>query len=260
MPTLQFKRVGRADQVNLYSDFVISMIESKNTRVPNSLNLGISVPSYYRQKDLKGLFEFYSKENAEPTFVSVDFKQSSIEDKKRMKVVKSLTEHYAAEGTEDYFLYGLNLHSYTTGPTNPVSNDMLIARSGLNAVGEYHRRPGGKGGSKITQIEKLGAVFDPVDYRYHFLSEQDQKERFCSWAVDNGYSFDIDNKMSSHAYKIMPAVKKFNLVMENNEFFTVSYAIRKNDKDLLKGILDKGNDLSVAAVVTDSAQRTLDSF
>jgi len=260
MPSIQFGKGDRYTKMDVYSDFVGKMISCKNTRAPGSLNLGITVPSFYGHKDMNDLFKLYSSENAEPTFVSVDFKGSSIEDRKRMKVVDALNAHYAAEGTEDFFLYGLNLRSYKSGPSNPVSEEMLIARSGLNAVGAPHRAPGGRGGSKITQIEKLGAIFDPADYCFHYLSEQDQKERLCDWAFDRGYYFDIDNNMTKDAPKIMSAVKKFNLVMENNEFFTVSYAIRKNDKDLLKGILDKGNNLSVAAVVTDPAQRTLDSF
>ena len=260
MPSIQFKKVGRAMVIAIYSDFVTKMIHYKNTRAPGSLNLGITVPPYFRSKELDNLFKLYSNENAEPTFVSVDFKGTNIHDEKRMKVIEALNSHYAKEGIEDYFMYGLNLRSYEKGPANPVSEEMLIVRSGLNAVGAFHRAPGGKGGSTITQIEKLGAVFDPADYCFHYLNEPDQKERFCSWAVDNGYRFDIDNKMTSHAYKIMPAMDKFNLVTENVEFSLVSNAIRKNDKDLLKDILDKGNVPPSAADDLNPSQSTLDDF
>ena len=260
MPSIQFKGVGRQEQVDIYSKFVTRMINYKNSNAPGSLNLGITVPPYYRSKEIDGLFRLYSEENAEPTFVSVDFKGTNIEDKKRMKVIETITEHYAAENIDDYFMYGLNLRSYKKGPVNPVSEEMLIARSGLNAVGAPHRAPGGRGGGKIVQIEKLGAVFDPADYCFHYLTELDQKERFCEWSEENGYRFDIDNKMTSHAKRIKSAVDKFNLVMENNEFSIVSEAIRKNDRDLLKDILDKGNVPSSGVVDLDPAQRTLDSF
>lgn len=260
MPSIQFDKGDRYSKMKFYSDFVSNMITCKNSRAPGSLNLGITVPSFYGHKDMEDLFKLYSNENAEPTFVSVDFKGSNIEDTKRMKVVDALNAHYAAEDTEDFFLYGLNLRSYKSGPSNPVSEEMLIARSGLNAVGAPHRAPGGRGGSKITQIEKLGAIFDPADYCFHYLSEQDQKERFCDWAFDRGYRFDIDNNMTKDAYKIMSALKKFNLVKENEEFFSVSNAIRKNDTDLIKDMLVKGNVPPSSDGERDPSQRTLDSF
>jgi len=261
MPTVHFDGVDRYTQIELYSNFVTKMINYKNSRAPGSLNLGIMIPPYYREKEVKGLYKLYSKENAEPTFVSVDFKGSNIEDKKRMKVVDTITSHYAAEGIEDYFMYGLNLRSFKQGLNNPVSDEMLIVRSGLNAVGAPHRVPTKvHGGSKISQTDQLGVVFGRDDYRFHYLTEPEYMERFLDWSSDRGYRFDIENRLTQDGPKIKDAVKRYNLVTENAEFFDISTAIRKNDKDAIKDMLGKGVDPTPTENGLNPNQSTLDSF
>lgn len=74
MPTISYEGVDdRSVQKDLYKDFVKKMLLTKNSITTGSLNVGMSVPSYFRHKDVEDLFGLYGGENKEPSFISVDF-------------------------------------------------------------------------------------------------------------------------------------------------------------------------------------------
>ena len=240
MPTLQFDGIDRRAEMDMYSAFVKDMIECKNSMVPGNLNLGINVPSYYRYKDLDKLFKLYDVENTEPTFITVDFNRAGIDDTKRMGVVNTINRHFMEEGVEDYFLYGLNVRNYKKRQVNPVSDEMMIARSGFNAVGAPHYDPVKRVIPPTTKLIQLGVVFNRDDYCFHPLTEKQQMDRFLEWSSDLCYEFDIEGDLRTEAPKIRPVMKKYNLCMENQEFFDLSTAIRKSDSDVIKEKLKKG--------------------
>ncbi len=240
MPTLQFDGLPKPAEIREYSKFVTKMINYKNSLTPGNLNIGLNVPSYYLESDLKGLFDLYSKEHAEPTFVSVDFNHAGIDDDDCKDTIDAINGHYKKEGIEDYFLYGFNVRTHLRSKNNPVSDEMIMARRGLNAVGAPHYSHGFGRSEPITQVNQLGTVFDRDDYRYHLLTEQKQMDAFLEWSHDFNYNFDINN-LAEYGKDIKSIVPKYNLWTVNAEFFDVSYAIRKNDTDLLRTMMQKGN-------------------
>ncbi|MBO4357803.1 MAG: hypothetical protein J5813_06545, partial [Candidatus Methanomethylophilaceae archaeon] len=125
MPILQFNGVERREEIDHYADFVTKMIECKNSMVPGNLNLGISIPSFYRYKQLDKLLSLYDVENTEPTFVSIDFSRTGFDDTKRIGIVNTINTHFKENKVEDYFLYGFNVRTYRRGQPSPVSDEML---------------------------------------------------------------------------------------------------------------------------------------
>jgi|GEM_PF-2443408 len=259
MPVVQFEGRDRFDNMELYSNFVSRMIHYKNSNTSGNLNLGVSIPPFYFDDDLSELSKLYSDENAEPTFVSVDFSHAGMDNPDRMAVVDAVNKHYEAEGVENYFLYGFNVRAYKRKQATPISDEMIVARSGLNAVGVAHY-PGGGPPKPVTQLYQLGVVFDREDYHFHHLDEKKHLDSFLDWSLENGYNFDIHNNLTGDAENIKKIMKGYNFYKENEEFFDISYAIRKNDKPLLKDILGKGYEPPPVKRVLDPSQRTLDIF
>lgn len=259
MPVVQFKGLARDDSIKTYSNFVSRMIHCKNSRATGSLNLGISIPSFFEDEELGDLYKLYSDENAEPTFISVDFSRTGMDNPGRMAVVNAVNEYYRKEDNENYFMYGFNVRAYKRKQVTPLSDEMFVARSGLNAVGAAHF-PGGGPSKPVTQLNQLGVVFDRDDYHFHPLTEEKHMESFLQWSDDFGYRFDIHNNLPGDGDNIKSAVKKYNLYKENEEFFDISKAIRKNDKPLLMDMLVKGVEPPQPKVSINPSQRTLDFF
>jgi len=240
MPILQFNGVERREEIDHYADFVTKMIECKNSMVPGNLNLGISIPSFYRYKQLDKLLSLYDVENTEPTFVSIDFSRTGFDDTKRIGIVNTINTHFKENKVEDYFLYGFNVRTYRRGQPSPVSDEMLIARRGFNAVGAPHYEKSNRMIPPTTQLSQLGVVFESDDYHFHHLTDKKQFDSFSDWASDNNYSIDLKGDLPKEAPKIRTVMKKYNLCKENSEFFDLSDAIRKNDTDVIKDRLNRG--------------------
>lgn len=259
MPVVQFKGLDRDDNIKAYSNFVSRMIHCKDSNATDSLNLGISIPSFFEDEELGDLYKLYSDENAEPTFVSVDFSRTGIDNPGRMAVVKAVNEHYQKEKNENYFMYGFNVRPYKRKQVAPLSDEMLVARSGLNAVGAAHF-PGGGPSKPVTKLNQLGAVFDRDDYHFHPLTEEKYLDSFLQWSEEFGYIFDIHNNLSGDGDNIKSIVKRHNLFKQNEEFFDITKAIRKNDTPLLKDMMIKGSMPHPSKNSINPFQRTLDSF
>lgn len=240
MPTIEYDGIDRKDELKLYEAFCKRMIERKNSLIPGNLNLGINVPSFYRYKDLDSLFKVYAGENTQPTFVSVDFARSGFNDSKRKGIVGSINSYYKDKNVRDYFLYGFNVRNYKKKTLNPVSDEMMIARSGFNAMGAPHYAASKRKIPPTTQLSQLGVVFNPDDYRFHYLTDNDQLAKFVEWSSDLDYEFDITGELSTEASRIRPVIKKYNLCKENEEFSDISRAIRKDEPEVIKEKLKKG--------------------
>lgn len=241
MPTVEYDGIDRKDELKLYEEFCKRMIDCKDTFVPGNLNLGINVPSFYRYKDLDNLFKVYSKENTQPTFVSVDFARTGFNDSKRKGIVGSINSYYKDKKIEDYFLYGFNVRNYKKKTLNPVSDEMMIARSGFNTMGAPHYGQSKRIIPPTTQLTQLGVVFNRDDYCFHQLTDNYQLARFVEWSSDFEYEFDITGDLPKEAPRIRPVMKKYNLCMENEEFSDISQAIRKSDSDHLRDKLKRGD-------------------
>ncbi len=240
MPTLTFNGIDRTTEKQYYMNFVSEMLECKNTVTPGYLNVGMNIPPYFRHRDVNALYEQYAEENNEPTFVAIDFNRTGMNDTKRMGLAGTINKHYHAEGVEDYFLYGFNVRSFTRSVENPLSDEMVIARSGFNCFGAPHYRPSKRDIPATTDLRQLGRIFEKEDYRFHPLTEKNQFDILDAWISDNDYSVDLRAPLKTEAQKIRPVMKKFNLCKENEEFTEISIAIRKNDSDILKEKKTKG--------------------
>jgi len=202
--------------------------------------VGMNIPPYFRHRDVNTLYEQYAEENNEPSFIAIDFNRSGMNDTKRMGLAGTINKHYHDEGVEDYFLYGFNVRSFTRSAENPLSDEMMIARSGFNCFGAPHYRPSKRNIPATTDLRQLGRIFEKEDYRFHPLTESNQFDIFDTWISDNDYSVDLRAPLNTEASKIRPVMKKYNLCKENEEFTDISVAIRKNDSDLLKEKKTKG--------------------
>ena len=237
MPTISYEGVNdRSVQKDSYKDFVKKMLLTKNSITTGSLNVGMSIPSYFRHKDVEDLFGLYRCENKEPSFISVDFCRSGVDDTKRMGIANKIRSHYNDSQNENYFLYGLNVRTYKHSGDSSVSDEMMIAKRGFNAFGSPHYQASKRKIPPTTELRQLGRVFNRQDYHYHSISVPHILDDFVQWTELYGYDLDFKRPLENEAGKIRPTMKKYSAVKENEELCEVSTAIRKSDYDLLDDV------------------------
>ena len=95
-----------------------------------------------------------------------------------------------------HFLYGFNVRNYKKKTLNPVSDEMMIARSGFNAMGAPHYGQSKRIIPPTTQLTQLGVVFNRDDYCFHHC-------RITISLPDSSNGHQISN-MSSTSPRICP--------------------------------------------------------
>ena len=231
IPVLEFRgEVDKPKRIEMYNNFVISLLEEKNTSRPD-LRVAITVPAYYPRRRLDKLFSLFSNENKEPTFVVVDFAHQRPTDPSRIGIIPTINNYFLENGIEKYFIYGFNVKPHKKGQYDPIAEELLLIESGFNAVGGAYK----PGDVRIIippqKWEHLNKLFDKGDYKYYPLSENNKREELHTW-LEQYLNFEVD--FGQVKSTINRYVRQYNFYQLNSEFSTLSEFIWKGDVDGIK--------------------------
>ncbi len=247
-------------RISFYNDFVRRMLEIKNSIAPKVVTT-LTIPSYYKQRELDTLFGIYEMENTYPQLVVVDFGNKRLTSSRIIGRIPKVHKHYREMGEERYFIYGFNVKPHKKGMDAPLAEDFGSFLTGINAIGPPHNLGKPKFPPALTSLDHLPKVFETEEYKYLSLSNKRVRTKFGTWAYDMlGVEINFKNpkKISSST------IRKYNAYSINNEASLISEFVVKGETDIIreklteKPLLDEVNPL-LGRILGKSTRESKDS-
>ena len=231
MPILDFE--GAADRtrmLDVYDTFVRRMLETKDSWIDGNAGIGMTIPAMVPRRHITGLFDLYG--DCDPTFVGVDFNNGRMD--RPWEVAGPILSHFADEGEERTFLYGINVKPYRKG-YDTSAWDIYLTHGSFNAIGPMHVRAAL--GSPSDDWIDTDRVFDRDTISYTRVDKTGMED-FAAWMQDR-YGRDFDKGPGRGGNGLGKYLKRYNFEEANVVLGRLSEAIRNGDSDYIAMVRDR---------------------
>lgn len=235
MPTVSYSHDAKERPYSeCYNEFVAEMLKKRESYTDSTL--GIMIPSYYPRGMLDNLFDNVYKNSNAGGFVALDFNNTTLD--KPNGVVPYLGPLMKKEYDEKFFLYGVNVKPYRNKVDVSKAWDIGYASTMFNALGPVHTKP--RAVVLPSDWRGMGRAYDSEGIDYPKMDNKKVRDSFIEWiGDDNGYRIKLSDEFSENPSNLYKYLKRYNLEKTNGTLSLMSQAVRKNDEDVIKGIIDK---------------------